>query len=111
MPASRIAVDAGAVGVGPGGDGVLVDLGGGGGDGDVAVVVVGAEPGEGVAVAQFVERGVFPLGVLAAVDGQLGDVGAEEVDGGGEHAAGADLGELVVVTDEDHLGADAGGLR
>ena len=98
-----------AVGVGPRGDRLLVDLGGGGGDGDVAVVVVGAEPGLGVAVAQFVEGGVFPHGVLAAVDRQLGDVGSEEVDGGGEDAAGADLGELVVVADEDHLGADLAG--
>ena len=31
------------------------------------------------------------------------------VDGGGEDAAGGDLGELVVVADEDHLGADVAG--
>jgi hypothetical protein len=90
-------VDPGTVRVGPRGDGLLVDVGGAAGDDDVAVVVVGPEPGLGVAVTQFVEGGVFPLGVLATVDRQLGGVASEEADGGGEDAAGADFGELVVV--------------
>ena len=91
-------------------DGWLVDVGGGRGDGDVAVVEVGAEPGEGVAVAQLVEGGVFPFGLLAAVDGEFGGARAEEVDGGREDAAGGDLGQLVMVADQDHLGADLAGV-
>ena len=67
------------------------------------MVLVGVERGGDVAVAQLVERGRAPTGGLAAVDGELGGSVAEGVDGGGEPAAGVDLGELVVVADEDHL--------
>ena len=45
----------------------------GGGDGDAAVIEVGVDGGGDVAVAEFVERGVFPRLVLAAIDGELGD--------------------------------------
>ena len=41
--------------------------------------------------------------------GELGRVAGGGLDGGGEGAAGGDFGELVVVADEDHLGAGVAG--
>ena len=76
---------------------------------DAAVVVVGVEGGGDVAVAELIEGVDLPLLGLPAVDGQLGTVCAGGVDGGGEPATGGDLGELVMVADEDHLGARGAG--
>ena len=78
---------------------------------DAAVVVVGVEGGGDVAVAELVEGVDLPRFGLAAVDGQLGKVRAGGVDGGGEPSPGGDLGELVMVADEDHLGARPCGRR
>ena len=71
------------------------------GDDDAAVGEVGVDGAGDGPVAQLGERGLFPRLALAAVDGQLGDA-AGVVGGGGEPAAGADLGELVVVADQQH---------
>ncbi len=103
---------AGAVGVEPAFDGGVDERGAVVGDDDAFVGAVGVDGGGDVPVAQVVEGVDLPGGVLAPVDGQLGDgevgVGGE----GGEPAAGGDLGELVVVADEQHPAAggdDAGG--
>ncbi len=52
-------------------------------------------------VTQVGEGGLLPRLALAAVDAQLGDTAGVH-GGGGEPAAGADLGQLVVVTDQQH---------
>jgi hypothetical protein len=67
------------------------------------VRLVGGQGDVGVAVAELGEGVTFPGLALAAVLGQL--VGVEKVRKGGEGATGIDLGELVVVTDKDDLGA------
>jgi len=59
-------------------------------------------------VAELGERFSFPGVVLAAV---LGELDRLETHGeGGEGAAGVDLGELVMVADEDDLGAVSVGV-
>jgi hypothetical protein len=86
-----------------------------GGDVDPAVGEVGVDGRGDAAVAQVAQRRLFPGRVLAAIDGQLG--GRTGVVGGvGEASAGADLGELTVVPDEQHAAASAelggnGGLK
>ena len=62
-----------------------------------------------MAVAELVEGVDLPRFGLAPVDGELGGVAGGGVDGGGEPASGGDLGELVVVADEDHLGPGGAG--
>ena len=73
---------------------------------DPAVCLVGGEGCGDVAVAELIERCLFPGRVLASVDGELGDAVAEHVERGSEASAGGDFGELVVIADEDELGAD-----
>ena len=73
---------------------------------DAAVCLVGGEGGGDVAVAELVEGRLLPCGLLTAVDGELGDAITEHVEGGSESSAGGDFGELVVIADEDQLGAD-----
>src|SRR5207244_2114800 len=62
----------------------------------------------GVAVAELGQGVAFPAFSLPAVLGELDGVKAGGE--GGEGAAGFDLGELVVVADEDDLGAVAPGV-
>ena len=60
-----------------------------------------------VAVAEVVECVVFPGVALASVDGELGD-GRSAQGGGGESAAGSDLGKLVVVTNKQDTATSSG---
>ena len=78
--------------------------------GDVHPVVgpVGADRCGDRSCAQLGEGVVFPGFDLASVHGQFGDATAA-VDRGGEAAAGSDLGELVVIADEDHPTASGDG--
>ena len=71
-----------------------------------AVCLVGGEGCGDVAVAELVEGRLLPCRCLPSVDGEFGDAVAEGVEGGSEAAAGGDFGELVVIADEDQLGAD-----
>ena len=73
---------------------------------DSSVFAVGGD----VAVAELVERGLFPTVLLAAVHREFDDPGAEGAEGGSECAASADFGELMMITDKDHFGSDACGL-
>ena len=57
--------------------------------------------------AKLCQRFLFPRLGLAAVDGEFGD-GGGSLGGGFEAAAGVDLGELVVVADEDDSAAGVG---
>lgn len=61
-------------------------------------------------VAQLGEGGLFPRLVLAAVDAQLGDAAGVH-GGGGEPAPGADFGQLMMITHEQHpaAGGDVSG--
>ena len=102
-------VAAGAVGVPPVVDGGGVHVVDGVVEVDASVVLVGLEGGLDVAVAELVEGGALPWFVLAPVDGEFGGSGAGGGDGGGEGAAGGDLGELVVVADEDDFGSGVTG--
>ena len=63
--------------------------------------VVDGDRGGGVAAPQLVERVAFPRLPLAAVVGQLND--RQPVDQPAEHPADVDLGQLVVVADQDEL--------
>ena len=76
---------------------------------DPAVGLVGGEGVGDVAVAELVQGGDLPRPGLASVDGQFSGVAGGGCDGGGERATGGDFGELVVVADEDHLGAGGAG--
>ena len=68
---------------------------------------VGIDGGGDVAVAEVAEGVLLPLLLLSSVHAQLGD--ADGVIGcPGEAAAGADLGELVVVADEEDPATDRG---
>jgi hypothetical protein len=90
-------------------DGAGVDLVGVVGEHDTVVVDVGPEPGLDIAVTQLGERAVFPFMRLAAVDCQLGGIVADDMDSGCEAAAGVDFWELVMITDENHLGTRVAG--
>ena len=94
-------------------DDLLVQLGGGVGDVYPTMVPVGGPGGGDVAVAELVEGVAFPLQGLAAVHRQLhhptGGVG-EGGDGSSEGATGADLRELMRITDQHHLGSGGGGV-
>ena len=104
-------VGAGAARVEPVGEHDGVEVLGLVADDDSALFPVGVEGGRDVPAAQFVQRGALPGVDLAPVRGQLDDAVAERVEGGAERAAGGDLGELVVVADEDHLRTGVGRLR
>ena len=54
----------------------------------------------------MVEGGVFPRFDLASVDREFASTVADGAEGSSESAACGDLGELVMVADEDDLGAD-----
>ena len=71
------------------------------GDDDAPVGEVGLDGAGDRPVAQVGEGVLFPRLALATVDGQLGHTAGVD-GGGGEPAAGADLGELVVVADQQH---------
>jgi hypothetical protein len=77
------------------------DLFGGGGSVDPAVLAVGGESSVDLAVAELVERDLFPHVLLPPVVGQFdrGEPGGQ----GAEQAAGVDLGQLVGVADEHDL--------
>lgn len=96
-------VPAAVVVVPPAVDDVVEHVAGGGRDVDPSVRDVRVVGGGGVAVAELVEGGVLPGFDLAAVEDEFAHVLGEGGDGGGEPSAGGDLGELVVVADEDHL--------
>ena len=96
-------VGAGAARLEPVGEGDGVEVLGLVADDDSTLFSVGVEGGRDVPAAQFVQRGALPGVDLAPVGGQLDDAIAERVEGGAERATGGDLGELVVVADEDHL--------
>ena len=78
-------------------DGVVV----GGGEVDFAASVVHCHRPGHRALAQLCECGSFPVLVLADVLSQLD--GREAGYKGGEEATGVDLGELMVVADQDEL--------
>jgi hypothetical protein len=75
-------------------------LGGVGGV-DTVMLPVGGEGGVGVAVTEFVERGLLPVQLLAAVVGELDrrQSGGQGV----EQSAGVDLGQLAGVTHQHDL--------
>lgn len=82
-----------------------------GADGHSVVVAVRPIGRLDVAVAELIERCAFPVGALATVDGQLAPPIADRVHRSGEPSTRTDLGELVMVADQDDLGACATGLR
>ena len=65
------------------------------------MVEVGTHRDGDVAGAQFGERVLFPGCVLTSVHGQFRN-GARACGCGRESASGVDLGELVVIADQDH---------
>ncbi len=72
---------------------------------DPTVRPVCGEGCDDIAVAELIERCLLPRGVLTPVDGELGDAVTKHVECGSEASAGGDFGELVVIADEDELGA------
>src|SRR5205807_9846069 len=94
-------VAAGLAGGPPVVDELFPDLVGGVGLVEAVVGLVGGEGDVGVSVAELGQGVAFPAFSLAAVLGELDGVKAGGE--GGEAAAGFDLGELVVVADEDDL--------
>ena len=93
----------GGVSVPPVGNGPVADVVGGVCEDDSIVLGVGVPEGGDVTATELVERGVFPLVVLASVDREFTGAVAERVERGSESAASGDLGKLMVIADEDHL--------
>ena len=87
----------------PVGDGVCLDVGLVFAEHDALVVEVRLPERRDVAVAEVVERRVFPFVTLPSVDRQLASTVSDSAEEGLEAAASLDLGELVMVADDDHF--------
>ena len=97
-------VGTGGVGVPPVLDRAVTDLVSGVREDHPVVLVVGVPERGEVAISEVIERCVFPREALAAVDGQFASLVANGGEGCLEAAAGGDLGKLVMITNQDHLG-------
>ncbi len=99
----QVGVRSGGVVVPPGLDRFRVEVLNGVEEMDAVVISIGVPEGAQAAVAQMVERRVFPVVALAPVDGEFTAPSADVGEGGAESAACGDLGKLEVVTDQDRL--------